>query len=63
MKYQITSYQLIYANGERDTVKPLTPIETYSIEQERERIKQKHGAKGVNMNYTSIPELGDEEEL
>lgn len=62
MRYQITSYQLIFSNGERDTVKPLTPIDTYSIEQERERIKEKHGAKVVNMYYTSIPELGDEEE-
>ena len=62
MKYQITSYQLVYANGERDTVKPPNPIKTFSIEQERERIKAKHGARGVNINYTSIPEEGDEDE-
>ena len=62
MKYQIASYQLIFKNGDRDTVKPLTPIDTYSVEREREKIKTKHGAEHVNMNYTSIPEPGDEDE-
>ena len=62
MKYQITSYQLIYKNGDRDTVKPLTPIDTYSVEQERERIRGRHGAEHVNLNYTAIPEAGDEDE-
>ena len=62
MKYQITSYQLIYKNGDRDTVKPLTPIDTYSVDLERDRLKAKHGVEHVNMNYTAIPESGDEDE-
>lgn len=62
MKYQITSYQLIHKNGDRETVKPLTPIYTGSVEEIRERIKQKHGSEHVNMNYTAIPEPGDEDE-
>ena len=32
MKYQITSYQLIFRNGDRDTVKPIQPSLTVSIE-------------------------------
>lgn len=62
MKYQITSYQLIYKNGDRDTVKPLTPIDTYSVDLERDRLKAKHGVEHVNLNYTAIPEAGDEDE-
>ena len=62
MRYQITSYQLIFKSGDRDTVKPLTPINTWSIERERENIKKMYCVEHVNMNYTSIPEAGDEDE-
>lgn len=56
MKYQITSYQLIFRNGDRDTVKPIQPILTVSIERERDRLRERHGAQHVNLNYTELPE-------
>lgn len=62
MKYQITSYQIIHSNGERDTIKPLQPIITWSVEKEREKLKRKYGVPAVNISYTTIPDDYEEDE-
>lgn len=54
MEYQITGYQLVYANGSRDNVKLRQPVMTGDIEKERKRIKQAHGAQHVNLCYTTM---------
>ena len=38
-KYQITGYQLVYANGGRDTVKLQTPVIISDIEGYRHKIR------------------------
>lgn len=60
MRYQITSYQLIYPCGDRDTVKPLQPILADSLELLRDRLKARHGAQHVNLSYTELPDGEDE---
>ncbi len=55
MRYQITSYQLIYTNGSRDTVKLLTPVTVTDIEEYRKELREKHNYAVVNLNYTEIP--------
>lgn len=54
MKYQITGYQVIYRNGNRDNIKPLRPIETDNIETVRKQIMKEKGAEHVNPFYTEI---------
>lgn len=41
-KYQITGYQLVYANGGRDTVKLQTPVIISDIEGYRRKIRSVH---------------------
>ncbi len=53
-KYQITSYQLVFANGGRDTVKLLIPITVDDIEKYRNEIRAKHDCIGVNLTYTEL---------
>ena len=60
MRYQITSYQLIYPCGDRDTVKPLQPILADSLELLRDRLKARHGAQHVNLSYTELLDGEDE---
>lgn len=54
MKYQITGYQVIYRNGNRDNIKPLRSIETDNIETVRKQIIKEKGAEYVNLSYTEI---------
>lgn len=49
MRYRINNYQLIYAGGCRDKVRPSKPIYTDDIEAERTKIKQKHSGLGVKL--------------
>lgn len=53
-RYQITGCQIIYADGSRDNVKFAQPIMTGSLEAERKRIKEEHGAQHVNLYYTEM---------
>lgn len=56
MMYQIQSYQLVYATGERDTVK-IPQHEQPKIDNLREFRKQKkvqYNCMGVNLTYTEI---------
>ena len=53
--YQITGYQLVYADGTRDNVKLQQPVMTGSIEYFRDRIKQKKGCASVNLSYIELP--------
>lgn len=62
MKYQITSYQIVYPCGDRDTVRPLQPLLADSKEQVRDRLKARHGAQHVNLSYTELPDGEDGEE-
>lgn len=53
-RYQITGYQVIYRNGNRDNVKPLRPIETDNIESVRKQLMAEKGAEHVNLFYTEF---------
>ena len=59
MKYRINKYQVIYDNGNRDSVKPLYPIVIDDYETERTKLKNKHHgigkkAVGINFDYEEI---------
>lgn len=54
-KYQITSYQLVYANGGRDTVKLFMPVMVDDLEKYRNNIRATHECIGVNLTYTELP--------
>lgn len=54
MKYQITGYQLIYADGRRDTVKLLQPVTVEDIEEFRSIMKAERGCSNINLSYTEI---------
>ena len=51
-KYQITSYQLVYASGGRDTVKLFMPVMVDDLEKYRNSIRATHDCIGVNLTYT-----------
>lgn len=54
MKYQIQSYQVIYASGQRDTVKfPIIsqPFVDDLDEYRKKRKKQHEGCIGINLTY------------
>lgn len=54
-KYQITGYQLVYANGGRDTVKLQTPVIVSDIEKYRREIRAAHNCVSVNLSYVELP--------
>ena len=54
-KYQITSYQLVYASGGRDTVKLFMPVMVDDLEKYRNSIRATHDCIGVNLTYTELP--------
>ena len=54
-KYQITSYQLVYASGGRDTVKLFMPVRVDDLEKYRNSIRATHDCIGVNLTYTELP--------
>lgn len=59
MKYRIIKYQVVYENGNRDTIKLKAPIYTNDYEAERARLKGRHsgfGKKviGVNLDYEEL---------
>ena len=54
-KYQITGYQLVYANGGRDTVKLQTPVIISDIEGYRRKIRSVHNCISVNLSYIELP--------
>ena len=54
-KYQITGYQLVYANGGRDTVKLQTPVIISDIEGYRRKIRSAHNCISVNLSYIELP--------
>ena len=54
-KYQITSYQLVYASGGRDTVKLFMPVMVDDLEKYRNSIRATHEFVGVNLTYTELP--------
>lgn len=54
-KYQITSYQLVYASGGRDTVKLFMPVMVDNLEKYRNSIRATHECIGVNLTYTELP--------
>ncbi len=61
MKYQIQSYQLIYATGERDTVK-IPPHEQPKVDDLwmfRKEKKLQYNCMSVNMTYTEVIEKDD----
>lgn len=41
-KYQINGYQLIYTDGQRDSIKLLSPEMVDDIEEYRESVKREH---------------------
>lgn len=54
MKYQIQSYQIVYATGQRDTVKIPTMNQTLVSDLEEFRRKKKEqykGCIGINLTY------------
>jgi hypothetical protein len=60
MKYQIISYQLIFATGVRDTVRLMQPVMVADIEKYRSVVKSEHtDVVGVNLTYN---ELVDEQD-
>ena len=59
MKYRINKYQVIYQNGARASVKPVSPICTDDYEAERVRLMKKHGGHGkqvlgINLEYEEL---------
>lgn len=54
-KYQITSNQLVYASGGRDTVKLFMPVMVDDLEKYRNSIRATHECVGVNLTYTELP--------
>ncbi len=50
-KYIIIGYQLIYEDGQRDTVKLQIPIKVENLEMYRNIVKSKYKCKQVNLNY------------
>lgn len=54
-KYQITSCQLVYASGGRDTVKLFMPVMVDDLEKYRNSIRATHDCIGVNLTYTELP--------
>lgn len=53
-KYQINGYQLIYTDGQRDSIKLLSPEMVDDIEEYRESVKREHQCMYVNLTYTEI---------
>lgn len=50
MRYLVQSYQLVYANGSRDTIKLPTPVLTHDREAYRRRLMEMNpGCVGVNL--------------
>lgn len=52
--YQVTGYQLLFANGRRDNVKLLNPATVDDIEKYRIEVMRRHGCAGVNLTYVKI---------
>lgn len=55
-KFQITSIQLVWENGQRDTVRLAMPVETTDIETYRSQVLAKHRCKVVNLTYVTMYE-------
>lgn len=58
MKYQIQSYQLVYATGQHDTVKipiGVQPI-VENLDSFRKEKRAQYNCKGVNLTYLEIKE-------
>jgi hypothetical protein len=58
-KYRINKYQIIYADGTRDSIKLGVPIYTNDYEAERVNLRNKHNgmgkkAIGVNLDYEEL---------
>lgn len=53
-RYMVQSYQVVYGNGTRDTVKLATPITVIDIDAYRMELKSRHNALGINLVYTEI---------
>lgn len=53
-KYLITSYQIIYPNGIRDNVKPISPIWDDDIAKIREKLRVHYGAQAINLTYSEF---------
>jgi hypothetical protein len=51
MKYQIVSYQVVYASGARDSVKLRVYEEVTDIEAYRHRLMEKYKCVGINLTY------------
>lgn len=51
----LTSYQLVYASGGRDTVKLFMPVMVDDLEKYRNSIRATHDCIGVNLTYTELP--------
>lgn len=55
MKYMIQGYQVVYANGGRDTVKLTNPQLCDDLERFRREKKKAHeGCVGVNLTYVEL---------
>jgi hypothetical protein len=50
-KYQIVSYQLVYASGSRDTVRLRAFIEVTDLEKYRAELKKRYNCAGVNLTF------------
>ena len=54
-EYQVTSYQVIYNDNSRDTVRLQYPAKVNNIEEYRKKIKREYkNCIGVNLNYTEL---------
>lgn len=56
MKYQIQSYQLVYASGQRDTVKLPMSIVVENLDAFRKQKRMQYNCMGVNLTYVELNE-------
>lgn len=52
--YLVTSYQVVYTSGNRDTVKLAQAEFTDDKESYRMSLVKKHGCMNINLTYTEI---------